>query len=418
MSALGTLGQELRGRIRCQVLDAHTKEVVRDYGWQNNLILNQGMNNYGNLVYTKGWADAFLYCVAGTGSTKPNKNSSGATTAAQATTTVTLSGGSFLFTDTATDAGRMIKWDTLEEAMIVTVTDTTHAEVDRSQTVSAGTFVAYNTQLVGLETEVARTNNYVAGVGFCEFQVSPANMVRSRRTWDFAAEGGSPHTYTEIGFAQIATVAANLFSRVYLLTPIAMLSGQQLRIIYEIFVTYTPAAPRSKTASITNWPVAPSVNTDGAEAIETFFVGAVASNGQTTAVNSISTNGLGSPSYDLELAAASRIVLSTTSLALSAAPVPNALVELQTGATCAVVGTAAVASSYVANSFTRKKTWTFATTEANRIDWRCVAIGNSFFSTFTHFWSVFRFLFAQVQAKDNLHQLKFEFTWTWSRVLA
>lgn len=410
------VGQLLEGRVRCQVLDAKTKEVLHDYGWQNNLILNQGMNNYGLLVYL--WADAFKFCVAGTGSTKPTKNSGGGTTATQSGTGVTLAGGSFVLTDTATDAGKMIKWDTNQEAMIVTVTDPTHAVLDRSQSVSAGTFVVYNTQQTGMETETSRSSNYVPGIGFCESQVSPANLVRSRRTWDFPAEGGSPHTYTEIGFSNVNTVANNLFSRIYLTSPIAMLTGQQLRIIYDLFVTYTPSAPRSKTPTITNWPVAPSTVTDGQEAIETFGVSTVASTGQTTSTNLNIPNSLGSPEYDLELPGASRAMLSTMSTGLLPAPITNAIFEIGTGATVAINGTPPVNSSYVTNSFTRTKTWTFATTEANRNDWRSFALGNTFFSISNRYWSAFRFLFAQPQTKDNLHTLSLALTWSWSRVLA
>lgn len=53
----------------------------------------------------------------------------GDTTAEQAGTTVTLVGGNFRFVDTATDAGKLIKWPGGATATVVTVTDSTHAEV-------------------------------------------------------------------------------------------------------------------------------------------------------------------------------------------------------------------------------------------------------------------------------------------------
>jgi hypothetical protein len=141
----------------------------------------------------------------------------------------------------------------------------------------------------------------------------------------FAAEGGSPHTYTEIGFAHGGQLSQPIcFPGYILVTPIAMLAGQQLRIIYEIFVTYTPGAPRSKTASITGWPVAPSVNTDGGEAIETFSwseqwpVHRPDHGGQLYQhVNGLGSSQLRSGTGEQQV----RVVLSTTSLALSAAPV-------------------------------------------------------------------------------------------------
>lgn len=39
-----TQKEMLSGRVRCQVVDSKTGKVKRDYGWQKNLILNQGLD--------------------------------------------------------------------------------------------------------------------------------------------------------------------------------------------------------------------------------------------------------------------------------------------------------------------------------------------------------------------------------------
>lgn len=64
---------------------------------------------------------------------------SAAVTASQSGTTVTASGSIF----TNVMVGRRIHWDGGDTAIIVTYTDATHVEVDRSQTVASGGFNIY-----------------------------------------------------------------------------------------------------------------------------------------------------------------------------------------------------------------------------------------------------------------------------------
>ncbi len=65
---------------------------------------------------------------------------SGETLGSQSGTTVTLSGGTFRFVDTATDAGKLIRFATGETATVVTVTSETTATVSTNQTVAATVF--------------------------------------------------------------------------------------------------------------------------------------------------------------------------------------------------------------------------------------------------------------------------------------
>src|SRR5574337_1049881 len=130
---------QAQGFVQCFVVDAATKQVVREYPVQKNLILNQGMD----ALATQLFADCMNYCSAGTGVT-PTNDDSGTTTATQSGTSVTLAGGSFTFTNTGTDAGNGIKPDTGEEAMVVSVSSPTSVTVDRSASVSAGQFTVYS----------------------------------------------------------------------------------------------------------------------------------------------------------------------------------------------------------------------------------------------------------------------------------
>ncbi len=231
----------LKGRVRCQVVDGKTKQVKRDYGWQDNLITNRGLD----LALTpaaKGGIEiinAMDYAAAGTG-TAPTRYLSGATTATQAGTTVTLSGGSFVFTDTATDAGKMMKWDTSEEAMIVSVTNPTTVVVDRSQNVSADNFTVYQTQLSTLVSEKKRTNVTLTGVGNTGSDSDmTAGWVRNYKTLDFAKET-SDVTYTEVGFAPGSVSGNALWSRILLDTPILVPTDDQLRVTYQLTSFFYP----------------------------------------------------------------------------------------------------------------------------------------------------------------------------------
>jgi hypothetical protein len=65
--------QAASGRLKWQVVDGATGEVVRDSGpdWIKNLILNAGMDE----VAVKTWVDCFQYAIAGTGVTPTSVDS-------------------------------------------------------------------------------------------------------------------------------------------------------------------------------------------------------------------------------------------------------------------------------------------------------------------------------------------------------
>jgi hypothetical protein len=386
--------QSASGRARVMVIDSKTGKVKHDCGWQKNLILNQGMNA---IATTYTWANAFLRCAAGTGTT-PTQDDSGATTAEQSGTTVTLSGGSFTFTDTGTDAGKMIKWDSGEEAMIVTITNSTTAVVDRSQTVAADTFTSFRTNQTGLTTEVKRTATYLVGAGNCGTTYTSADgLMVMRRTFDFTVETGSV-SYTEIGFANLATVAANLFSRILLSAPVALVAGDQLRVVYDLSIQLSYFAPRAITPTITGW-----TGVSGDEMIEAFELDYVRADPGDT---------LSQPGNEVFITT-QRIAISNSTTALQAAP---SAVQLNNRTGTERFSKAITSPTYVANSFTRSKSVTILPAEGNITGIRSIFIGR--FSSVTVFYSAAAFLMDNPQDKVNTHNLTVSWTYSWSRVLA
>jgi hypothetical protein len=237
------------GRVQAIVLDRYKRPVWRG-PVQKNLILNNGLDRWCDLTI---FGNLALYCVAGTGSTDTSANPT-PTVAVQAGTTVTLAGGTFVFTNTATDAGKMLHWNDGHEARIVTVTAPTIIEVTPSQIVASGAFLVYNTNQVGLVTEVKRTNTYLAGAGNTE-TTYPGVTMQNRRTYDFSPEVGGI-TYNELGISWVVTPGNNLFSRVKLATGVSMVAGQSLRVIWDLITSFSPicTAPAAITPSpITGW---------------------------------------------------------------------------------------------------------------------------------------------------------------------
>jgi hypothetical protein len=150
----------------------------------------------------------------------------------------------------------MIKWGTNEEARVLTVTDPTHAEVTPSQSVTGTTFNYFYTNQTSLTTETKRTANWLTTTGACGSNMLSlvGSTVINWRTYDFSIEAG-PITYAEIGFA--ADPSGSMWARIKLASPIALVSGQQLRVKYTINLTISPTVLTAVgTSPITGWPTA------------------------------------------------------------------------------------------------------------------------------------------------------------------
>lgn len=405
MSDIHGIAQAAQGIARVQVVDTATQEVVHDTGWLKNLILNQGMDRVAQTV----WADLFLQCAAGTGVT-PTADDSGITTAAQSGTAVTLSGGSFVFTDTSTDAGKTIKWDSGQEAIISSVVSPTSLIMTTSATVGAGEFTVYRTNQVQLAAEQKRTNTYLTGSGNCGTTLV-GNQLQMRRTYDFTSESGTVN-YTELGWSWTSTPANTLFSRLLLPSVVTVLSGQQLRVIYQLNLTITPSTSQSRTAIISGWPVSPATTTDGQEQVQYIGTSSVTTAGASTQLDGASNTS--EPSNSTSQGA----FLSNVSTAL--ASFNSAVDRTPSGITTNPYATL-TNQSYTAGSYYRDKTATFAVGDGNGTTIRSMGVGfNTPVSAFAYQATrqALVFVFNEAQTKTNTHTLTLTWRWSWSRVLS
>lgn len=242
--------QKCKGRIKVMVVDPATGKIEYDTPWQKNLLLTQGLNN----LRSYAWVQLNTYMVFGDGNT-PTSDDSGAITASQSGTTVTLSGSL-----AAVSANKLIRWDSGVEAKVVSGSGTSW-EVDRTASVGAGEFTVYRIDQTGLANELGRSNTYLTGEGNCGTSRIGA-VVTHRTTYDSAAFGADKNV-AEIGFAAVATVAANLNYRILLAGgAITVATGKILRVIHDQIVTYSPVTNASIVPTATGWPVARACTMD------------------------------------------------------------------------------------------------------------------------------------------------------------
>lgn len=392
--------QRARGYVQCFVVDAATGKVVKECPRQPNLILNQGLDR----VAVNLWADLFAYCSGGTGTT-PTSESGGVTTAQQAGSTVSLAGGSFTFTDTATDAGNTIKWATGEEAQITSVTNPTTVIVNTSTSVGPGTFTVYRTNQTQLTTEVKRTNTYLTGTPYCGSTVT-GNLIAMRRTYDFTAEVGTVN-YTEVAVGWSNTGLTNIFSRVLLSVPVSVTAGQQLRVTYQLEVTVLPSASFSKTAIINGWPVAPAVSTDGVEAVQ--FIG----------LSQVTTSGSTTTTTDSGQTASEPAQTGTIGVFLSPDATAPAAFGSSVNRSAGYAMNSATVAGYIAGTYYVDKSTTFPVGSGNATNWRSMGFG----SHNPNLWFAWNsttmvFVFTEAQTKLNTHTLTLTWRFSWSRVLS
>ncbi len=382
-----SLGMDIRGYVQVSVLEKG--KVIRELPVQKNLILNFGMENLA-VNGVDSIVAMFTVAVAGSGTT-PTTDDSGTTTAAQVGTTVTLAGGAFVYTNTATDAGKMIKFDAGGlDARIVTVTSPTVVEVHISQTVVATEFTTYRTNQAGLTTELKRTSTYLTGAANCSTTWA-SNVATHKRTYDFTAEVGSV-TYNELGFSNTASVGNNLWSRILLGSGVSLIATQQLRVVYSVLVTYTPNTATSvDTTVITGW------GTTTADAqIQQVLIQIVSSTGATA-------NNVISPAFEGSIAGTTTLWTGNTA---------HNTFNTSGPARTTIADQANVHASYVALSFRRDKTATFAVGTANVSTIRTIGLCDGSGS------QGLVLILDSAQTKDNLHTLAITWRITWSRTLA
>lgn len=258
-----------RGRYKCRVMNVDGSVAFEHPKWLPNLILDSGLDKIASMP----WAQAFQFCVAGTGTT-PTKVVT-ASNASQTGTTVSITGGSYSFAPSI--VGKLLYWaGTDQSAKVTAYTNTTTVTVDRSQSVSAASFDVYNVDQTELVTPYSMNMRYQVGEGMCGTIVED-DLVTMYRTFDFYLES-SPVQISELGFKD-SPKATTLFSRVVLPDIVFLSAGQWLQVSYQLSVTLSPSTPNGKSPTVSGWPVLPATTTTGVEQIQLYGLCVVDVNG-------------------------------------------------------------------------------------------------------------------------------------------
>lgn len=397
----------IKGRYKVQVIDVASGKVVEDRPWANNLILDQGMDF---LFNTCSYSQASICAKVGTGTT-PVVRDSGAITVTVAAGVATASANFFEAADAAS-GGRLLKLDSGEEYYIDTFTDPQNVNVTGPDAAASLAAIWYVNE-TGLASETKRTVTYLTGAGNCD-SLFVSNEVTFRRTYDFTAEGANIN-YSELGWTYVNAAGSNLFSRALVAGgTVTVLTGQALRVIYDLVVTVGPTVATPGTPAITGWPVAPSTTLDG-DGIATEF--------DATVIGTVDTSGLSTSAHAYNV-----ISKAWDTMVDGVGASPLRFANLTTVTTLPAFGTAAGVTnatgggaspqSYVLGSFTREWRLSFGAGSANRTDWRSfITNGSNNLAQNLTSLNCYAFRFDENQTKDNLHTLRLDFTYTITRIL-
>jgi hypothetical protein len=262
------------GRVRAQVIEPLAKRdlsrrgvtpvnrdgvmclgrIVYTSPWTHNLVTDYGLNRY---CTTADFYQQMTYACAGFDGTGTEISTT--SNVSQAGTTVTAaSPGTF----GAGDVGKVIAWDSDPngtQTYITVFTDTQTVTVAKSQSVSAGAAKLYNVAQAGLISERSgansntplRSNSYLVGSNGTTHVLGSSDYLYWR-TYDFSSQTADV-VYREVGVSDLSTVGANLFSRIRLSGDVNVLTGQQLRLTYEMLVSIGPVVPTASAPVITGW---------------------------------------------------------------------------------------------------------------------------------------------------------------------
>jgi hypothetical protein len=393
------------GRIKCIVVDAKTKKTVREYPWQKNLILNHAFDYQFTVggINLWGLSDMLSDARVGDGTT-PTQDDSGATTATQVGTDVTLSGGSFVFTNTSTDAGKVIKWDSGEESTIVTVVSPTEVTVLEDQSVSAEEFTVYRTNQTTLANQLKTTNTKVAGANGTD-QLAP-HQSEFYRTYEFSAEAADV-TYTEFGAKYLFATPDFLSVRVLFATPVSLIAGQQLRVVHRMRYTWSPATKLTDVDDlITGWPAYPVASQMCEWGIEWFSVRGADSNGNANGDGYLEPR---------QLRLNFGLYASTSNTAVRTTPELTAF-NMSTSGDIGAAVTSRTFPTYVQNSFTHTYTFVFTPAWGESTAIRSLAIAGGAQSGVRSVLARIRFY--EEQTKLNTHRLLIPIRISLARVLS
>ena len=110
---------------------------------------------------------------------------------------------------------------------------------------------AGNTQL---EAQIGnRTNQIMPGDPYTGVKYTAATgLIQARKTYDSEVETAD-RNINEIGIFRDASGSAGLFARIVLPATVTVLTGQQLRLTYELQITIGPIAETVSSPTITGW---------------------------------------------------------------------------------------------------------------------------------------------------------------------
>jgi len=222
---------KLSGRIKVAVRQGG--RVVKEYPWQDNLILDQGLDKLATMQFNQ----VFQACAAGTGSNPTGRDPQ----AIGVVSGTTLTSSVATFTTADLDSDCVFKTNPPQRFKIEQIVSPTVVTVFQSGNVPGTPFTIEYTNQAILAGETKRTTSYLATPGACGYLINPGNIVLWR-TFLFTYETANI-TYSEIGLSDSNVAGPNLFSRIVLATPVQLQgpsaelpSGQQLQVTYQLTI--------------------------------------------------------------------------------------------------------------------------------------------------------------------------------------
>lgn len=237
---------------------------------------------------------------------------------------------------------------------------------------------------VALVTELNRTGTYLTGSGNCGTTDSGASRTL-RRTFEFSAESGSVN-YRELGFAPNSTPTDNLFSRVLISGgTVSLVAGQNLRVVYDLKVTFSPNTTQSGSITVAGWPVSPASNTNATWALQAIGISSIDSG-----------TGGGAGGNLFEPSTTGECECYTGNISISAfgnastggSAIPNSTISYTWG-------------TYVPGTFTRSTSFSYATAAS----FSSTAIKAFRYTSLYN--NALTIIFDQNQTKDNTHRLRY-----------
>lgn len=428
MTVNGSTHLGVKGAYRAQVVDSKTGEVVKDYGWHSNLILNSGLNliGSGNGGSYGCIAGLMLYGAIGTGS-RVNYITSSTSQITQSGNTLFLYDNSglpdftssfaaySLFTGSVQPGDVIVDFDNSQSTVTAVDSGGTMLTVDSNYTYTNGkNFIIWKTSQYSLDKEIKRSNSGLTGtdyVGTVDIS-SSFGARRMRKTYDFSIETDLKN-YTEGGVHYTTSASASpkgeVFCRFLFPNPITIDVGYQMRLTYDLTLFFTPWGERYFNAPISGWPVAPATRTMGSESIQTIGYSYIDTNGGAQAETGLALEPGCYHGYNYY----SSVFVSSNSDVLNA-PGTSSTRTLNSDVAYAVPLT------YVPGTYTRYKSGSFLATQINLTDIRLIGFGR-YYSNGSRPWNAgytdLLFRFDENQTKTNVQKMDVVYKITWNRIL-